>query len=267
MVRFRHSRVLRLLITSPDYRHVASGLVATMVEAPLDLQSSLSNNIPPDHWRACLAADTPTAGNAAGNTINYLDLSGENKSPAPLPAGFTARGIVALVFSCISAALGMVAIAWYGMAPLLSPSERRQQKQQQQQHKEQVQEQKRQGRLAQVGVMPSAVAAKHQRRQVSRSDLEAEMRGEHGEMTMVEQRRTSRGSSNMLHDAAARGSRGSAHLLEPTRRGSHGSSQMLESRTVSRGSGYVLESRSGSRGSSTMLETRRNSRGSEQMLS
>lgn len=31
---------------------------------------------------------------------------------------FTARGIVALVFSCISAFLGIAAIAWYGMAPI-----------------------------------------------------------------------------------------------------------------------------------------------------
>ncbi|OMP82929.1 Iron transport multicopper oxidase FET3 [Diplodia seriata] len=240
--------------------HVASGLIATMISAPLDLQSSLSNNIPADHWRACSAAGTPTAGNAAGNTVDYLDLSGENKSPGPIHSGFTARGIVALVFSCISAVLGMAAIAWYGMAPLMSPSERRQQQQQQQQQQQgqeqqqQQQQQQQQGRSVQVGIMPPAVAAKRQRRQLSRSDLEAEMLGENDKVTMVEQRRTSRGSSNML---------------DPTRRASPGMGQMLDSRTGSRaGSGHVLHSRSGSRGSSTMLEiSRRNSRGSEMMLS
>lgn len=33
---------------------------------------------------------------------------------------FTARGVVALVFSCISAFLGMGAIVWYGAKPLSS---------------------------------------------------------------------------------------------------------------------------------------------------
>ena len=54
----------------------------------------------------------PFKGNAAGNTIDVLDLKDQNKSVAPLPSGFIARGIVALVFSCVSAFLGMVVIAW-----------------------------------------------------------------------------------------------------------------------------------------------------------
>lgn len=86
-----------------------------MVEAPLDLQQTLT--IPADHYAAC-AADSPpvaTAGNAAGNTGNLLDLSGEPAPPAPLPDGFTARGIVALVFSCVAGILGVAVVAWYGM--------------------------------------------------------------------------------------------------------------------------------------------------------
>ncbi|KAK5132386.1 hypothetical protein LTR08_009157 [Meristemomyces frigidus] len=98
--------------------HLASGLAAVMIEAPLELQKTLS--IPEDHLAVCRAAGVPVAGNAAGNTIDVLNLKGENKSVAPLPAGFTARGIVALVFSCVSAFLGMAAIAWYGAAPLSS---------------------------------------------------------------------------------------------------------------------------------------------------
>jgi iron transport multicopper oxidase len=54
----------------------------------------------------------PYQGNAAGNTADVFDLTGENLSVSPLPAGFTARGIVALVFSCLSAFLGMAVIAW-----------------------------------------------------------------------------------------------------------------------------------------------------------
>ena len=90
---------------------MSSGLVATMVEAPLDLQSSL--NIPADHLKACYDQNIPSIGNAAGNMVDYFDLSGENASPAPLPTGFTSKGIVALVFSCLSAILGLAVIAWY----------------------------------------------------------------------------------------------------------------------------------------------------------
>ena len=92
--------------------HVASGLVATMVEAPLELQSSL--RIPEDHLAACRAQGIATEGNAVGNTVDLFDLTGENAPPLPLPAGFTPRGIVALVFSCLSAFLGIGVVAWYG---------------------------------------------------------------------------------------------------------------------------------------------------------
>ncbi|EME47220.1 hypothetical protein DOTSEDRAFT_69238 [Dothistroma septosporum NZE10] len=96
--------------------HLVSGLVATMIEAPFEIQKTIS--VPQQHYDVCAAAATPTAGNAAGNTVDALDLGGQNLSIAPLPSGFTAKGIVALVFSCIAAFLGMAVIAWYGAAPL-----------------------------------------------------------------------------------------------------------------------------------------------------
>lgn len=92
--------------------HMDQGLIATMVEAPLEIQKSIT--IPQNHLDACKAGNTLYEGNAAGNTVNFLDLTGEPVPPAPLPAGFTPRGIVALVFSCISALIGMAVIAWYG---------------------------------------------------------------------------------------------------------------------------------------------------------
>ncbi|PVI00038.1 Ferroxidase [Periconia macrospinosa] len=95
--------------------HVASGLVATMIEAPLDLQKQLRGKVPPDHLQNCKAANIATEGNAAGNTIDLADLKGENTSPKALPAGFEARGIVALVFSVVAAFVGMGVIVWYGM--------------------------------------------------------------------------------------------------------------------------------------------------------
>lgn len=87
-----------------------------MVEAPLALQKNLT--IPQNHYDACAAASPsaiPTAGNAAGNTVNLLDLTGEPAPPPRLPDGFTTRGIVALVFSCISGVLGVVVVGWYGL--------------------------------------------------------------------------------------------------------------------------------------------------------
>ena len=81
-----------------------------MIEDPTTLAATQS--IPQQHLDICKIAGTPTEGNAAGNTKNVLDLTGENMMVAPLPEGFTARGIVALVFSCIAAFLGMGVLAW-----------------------------------------------------------------------------------------------------------------------------------------------------------
>ncbi|KAI9817548.1 MAG: hypothetical protein M1827_001160 [Pycnora praestabilis] len=80
------------------------------------LQKTLT--IPEGHLQVCRDQGEPIAGNAAGNTKDYLDLNGANLPPAPLPAGFTARGIVALVFSVLSALVGMGFIAWYGAGEL-----------------------------------------------------------------------------------------------------------------------------------------------------
>lgn len=45
-----------------------------------------------------------------------MNLAGQNSQQPDLPAGFTARGVVALVFSCICAFLGMGVITWYGLS-------------------------------------------------------------------------------------------------------------------------------------------------------
>ncbi|KAK9327921.1 Cupredoxin [Lipomyces starkeyi] len=96
--------------------HLAAGLGMLFIEAPTQLQERLS--IPEDHYQACRAAGVPYEGNAAANAQDFLDLAGENTQQAFIPAGFTARGIVALVFSCISAVLGMAGISVYGLTDL-----------------------------------------------------------------------------------------------------------------------------------------------------
>ena len=83
-----------------------------MIEAPTVLQSTLPNTIPPSHLDACKAQNIPTIGNAAGKTKDLFDLTGEPAPPGRLPDGFTAKGIVALVFSILSAFLGMGVISW-----------------------------------------------------------------------------------------------------------------------------------------------------------
>lgn len=80
-----------------------------MIEAPSLLQSS----IPPDHYAACNAQNIPIVGNAAGNSQDWLDLTGAPAPPGPLPEGFTPRGVVALVCSALSAFVGVAVIAWY----------------------------------------------------------------------------------------------------------------------------------------------------------
>jgi len=58
--------------------HVTEGFFATIVEAPLHLQSQ---NVPADHFQVCKDQKLPYEGNAAGNTQNHLDLTGANDAP------------------------------------------------------------------------------------------------------------------------------------------------------------------------------------------
>lgn len=65
--------------------HVTSGLLATFVEAPMEMQKTL--DIPQDHLDACAAGGVAVSGNAAANDEDFLDLKGEPKPPNPLPDG------------------------------------------------------------------------------------------------------------------------------------------------------------------------------------
>ena len=62
--------------------HVASGFIVTIVEAPEKLEEqnkkriAAGYRIPRDHAQACKNYPMLTAGNAAGNTVNPLDLKG-----------------------------------------------------------------------------------------------------------------------------------------------------------------------------------------------
>ncbi|KIX05409.1 uncharacterized protein Z518_06281 [Rhinocladiella mackenziei CBS 650.93] len=94
--------------------HLSQGLGMLLIEAPLQIQRTTT--IPQQHYDICRAAGVPFEGNAAANTEDLLNLDAQNKQPKFLPGGFTARGIVALVFSIISALLGMAFIVVYGLS-------------------------------------------------------------------------------------------------------------------------------------------------------
>ncbi|GME93752.1 unnamed protein product [Ambrosiozyma monospora] len=77
--------------------HLVQGLAMVLIEDPMSIQKFQSLD---DAWyENCDSAGVQTEGNAAGNTNDFFDLTGENVQVKALPAGFTARGIVAMVFS------------------------------------------------------------------------------------------------------------------------------------------------------------------------
>lgn len=97
--------------------HLSQGLASVFIEAPTQMQERLT--IPEDHLAACRAAGVASAGNAAGNTEHFLDLSGQNAQAAWIPyGGFTAKGYVAMAFSVVSAVLGIASLAVYGMSDM-----------------------------------------------------------------------------------------------------------------------------------------------------
>ena len=93
-----------------------SGLVATFIEAPLQIQQNI--RFPETMLQQCQKQNIPVTGNAANHTESnggLLDLTGEPSAPSPLPAGFTAKGYGALAGCCIAAVMGLVTIVWYGL--------------------------------------------------------------------------------------------------------------------------------------------------------
>lgn len=104
--------------------HLEQGLAIVLIEAPEEMQKQSSQQLTENFKQVCKNSGVNVTGNAAGNTVNFMDLAGGNVQQPPLPSGFTARGIVALVFSAIAGVLGMVAISFYGMADVKDIDER-----------------------------------------------------------------------------------------------------------------------------------------------
>ena len=60
--------------------HVEAGLTATFIEAPTELQA-MGISLPASHQAVCLSQGISMTGNAAGNSNDWLDLTGENSEP------------------------------------------------------------------------------------------------------------------------------------------------------------------------------------------
>ncbi|KAI1435430.1 multicopper oxidase [Xylaria sp. CBS 124048] len=84
-IRFKSNNPGVLLMHCHIEWHVAAGLTANIIVAPDILQKSLA--IPPDHLDACRRQHIATAGNAAGNDRDFLDLSGAPTTADPHPYG------------------------------------------------------------------------------------------------------------------------------------------------------------------------------------
>lgn len=96
--------------------HLLQGLAMVLIEDPLGIRAN--ETALSETWISAAEDVGGYIGNAANNSVDFFDLSGENVQVVNLPAGFTTRGVVAMVFSCISGVLGCVAIGIYGMADI-----------------------------------------------------------------------------------------------------------------------------------------------------
>ncbi|AEY95290.1 FABR228Cp [Eremothecium gossypii FDAG1] len=93
--------------------HMEQGLAAVFIEAPHELQAGdpLSDN----YRQVCAASNIPNAGNAGGNSANWLDLSDAPRQQDPLPAGFTAKGYFAFALTTLAGLLGLYTITNFGL--------------------------------------------------------------------------------------------------------------------------------------------------------
>lgn len=103
--------------------HLEQGLAIVLVEAPLEMQETESQQLSSSHKAVCENLNISTNANAAGNT-DFLDLTGQNVQQKNLPSGFTAKGYVAFVFSCVAGVLGLITISIYGLIDISNVEEK-----------------------------------------------------------------------------------------------------------------------------------------------
>ncbi|SCU79182.1 LAME_0A07602g1_1 [Lachancea meyersii CBS 8951] len=94
--------------------HLEQGLAAIFIEAPLVLREKevLTENF----QQICSAGKFPLSGNAAGHEDDWFNMAGLPRQPKPLPKGFTLKGYIAFVVSCLVGLWGLLTIVQYGMS-------------------------------------------------------------------------------------------------------------------------------------------------------
>ncbi|QLQ80124.1 hypothetical protein HG537_0D01240 [Torulaspora globosa] len=95
--------------------HMLQGLALVLVEDPLAIQATASQHLTDSVQQVCRDAGIPLAGNAAGNTADFFDLTGQNVQENRIPSGFTKKGIIAMTFSCLAGILGIITLSVYGL--------------------------------------------------------------------------------------------------------------------------------------------------------
>ncbi|KAJ3334922.1 ferroxidase fet3 [Gonapodya sp. JEL0774] len=101
--------------------HLESGLAAQFIEAPSAIQA-LAGNAPPEVAQHCQALGVSVTGNVGGK-MSVTDFGAYSFGPYVQVLGFQAKGIIALVFSALSAILGIAAVAWYPLGGGLDDEE------------------------------------------------------------------------------------------------------------------------------------------------
>jgi len=96
--------------------HLEQGLAVVLVEAPDVLRNYITyDTLPDDYMHICKIAGVPTTGNAAGNSDDWLDLTGENLQPDALPPGFTLKGYISLAACILAAFWGLYEVTIFGL--------------------------------------------------------------------------------------------------------------------------------------------------------
>ncbi|KAF9151185.1 hypothetical protein BG015_006991 [Linnemannia schmuckeri] len=89
--------------------HLQAGLANTIIEAPEVMSGVLT--VDQTHLQHCTDLGLPFSGNAARN--QGFDLTGQNVGSNLLSGTFTTKGIIALLFTVLSAVVGLATVVWY----------------------------------------------------------------------------------------------------------------------------------------------------------
>ncbi|CCH46068.1 putative secreted protein [Wickerhamomyces ciferrii] len=103
--------------------HLEQGLALVLIEDPKGIQEDPNQQLTESHKAVCADLNIATNANVANNTV-FTDLSGENVQQPPVPSGFTAKGYVAFVFSCVAGVLGLITISIYGLIDISNVEEK-----------------------------------------------------------------------------------------------------------------------------------------------